>query len=137
MENKNNKGSRIGAFVLLHVLMLIYSLDGIMSKLAGAVPFLSFKFILYYGILIVILGIYAIGWQQVIKRLPLTTAFANKAVTVVWGIIWGALVFKEQITVGKVVGAVLVIAGVVIYAIVDGQEAKELQENMRDGEIDG
>lgn len=137
MENKNNKSSRIWAFVLLHVLMLIYSLDGIMSKLAGAVPFLSFKFILYYGILIVILGIYAIGWQQVIKRLPLTTAFANKAVTVVWGIIWGALVFKEQITVGKVVGAVLVIAGVVIYAIVDGQEAKELQENMRDGEIDG
>lgn len=137
MENKNNKSSRIGAFVLLHVLMLIYSLDGIMSKLAGAVPFLSFKFILYYGILIVILGIYAIGWQQVIKRLPLTTAFANKAVTVVWGIIWGALVFKEQITVGKVVGAVLVITGVVIYAIVDGQEAKELQENMREGEIDG
>ena len=137
MENKNNKSSRIGAFVLLHALMLIYSLDGIMSKLAGAVPFLSFKFILYYGILIVILGIYAIGWQQVIKRLPLTTAFANKAVTVVWGIIWGALVFKEQITVGKVVGAVLVITGVVIYAIVDGQEAKELQENMREGEIDG
>lgn len=137
MENKNKKSSRIGAFVLLHVLMLIYSLDGIMSKLAGAVPFLSFKFILYYGILIVILGIYAIGWQQVIKRLPLTTAFANKAVTVVWGIIWGALVFKEQITVGKVVGAVLVITGVVIYAIVDGQEAKELQENMREGEIDG
>lgn len=137
MENKNKKSSRIGAFVLLHVLMLIYSLDGIMSKLAGAVPFLSFKFVLYYGILIVILGIYAIGWQQVIKRLPLTTAFANKAVTVVWGIIWGALVFKEQITVGKVVGAVLVITGVVIYAIVDGQEAKELQENMREGEIDG
>lgn len=137
MENKNKKSSRIGAFVLLHVLMLIYSLDGIMSKLAGAVPFLSFKFILYYGILIVILGIYAIGWQQVIKRLPLTTAFANKAVTVVWGIIWGALVFKEQITVGKVVGAVLVITGVVIYAIVDGQEAKELQGNMREGEIDG
>lgn len=137
MENKNKKSSRIGAFVLLHVLMLIYSLDGIMSKLAGAVPFLSIKFILYYGILIVILGIYAIGWQQVIKRLPLTTAFANKAVTVVWGIIWGALVFKEQITVGKVVGAVLVITGVVIYAIVDGQEAKELQENMREGEIDG
>lgn len=119
------KNSRVGAFVLLHALLLIYSLDGIMSKLAGTVPFMSFKFILYYGILIFVLGVYAIGWQQVIKRLPLTTAFANKAVTVVWGIIWGSIIFKEQITPGKVAGALLVIVGVVIYAIVDGQEAKE------------
>ena len=32
---------------------------------------------------------YAFGWQQVIKHLPLTTAYANKAVTVVWGILLG------------------------------------------------
>ena len=33
---------------------------------------------------------YAAGWQQVIKHLPLTTAYANKAVTVVWGILAGS-----------------------------------------------
>ena len=53
------------------------------------------------------------------KRLPLTTAFANKAVTVVWGIIWGALFFKEPVTIGKIAGAVLVILGVVLYAYAD------------------
>lgn len=137
MENKEKKKSRVGAFVLLHALLLIYSMDGIMSKLAGVVPFMSAKFILYYGVLIAILGIYAIGWQQIIKRLPLTTAFANKAITVVWGIIWGALIFKEQITVGKVVGALLVVTGVIIYAVVDGQEATIEQDSVKEGENNG
>ena len=47
--------------------------------------------------MVAILGIYAIGWQQVIKRMPLTTAYANKAVTLVWGLVWGLLLFHEQL----------------------------------------
>ena len=94
-------------------------MSGICSKMAAGESFLSFKFCLYYAIIIVLLGFYAIGWQQIIKRLPLTTAFANKAVTVVWGIIWGAVFFHESITVGKIIGAALVITGVVIYARAD------------------
>ena len=68
---------------------------------------------------------YAIGWQQIIKRLPLTTAFANKAVTVVWGIIWGAVFFMSQLLLEKVIGAALVIVGVVIYARADEGEVNE------------
>ena len=49
----------------------------------------------------------------------------NKAVTVVWGIIWGAVFFHESITVGKVIGAALVIVGVVIYARADEGEVNE------------
>ena len=82
-------------------------------------------FCLYYAIIILLLGFYAIGWQQIIKRLPLTTAFANKAVTVVWGIIWGAVFFQEKVTIGKVIGAILVILGVVVYANADGKVKDE------------
>ena len=112
--------------LLLHVMLMLYASGGIFSKLAGAESFLSLKFCIYYGFIIAILGIYAIGWQQVIKRMPLTTAFANKAVTVVWGLIWGAIWFQEQITVGKVVGAVLVMIGVVIFANAD-EEAENVE----------
>ena len=52
--------------------------------------------------------------------MPLTTAFANKAITVVWGIIWGLIFFQERITAGKLLGAALVIAGVALYATADG-----------------
>ena len=74
-----------------------------------------------------LLGLYAIGWQQIIKRLPLTTAFANKAVSVVWGIIWGCLIFKESITIGKVIGAILVVSGVVLYAYSDNDKKDEVE----------
>ena len=70
-----------------------------------------------------ILGVYALAWQQVIKRMPLTTAYANKAVTVVWGMVWGMILFGESITPQKVLGAAVIVAGVVLYAF--SEPAKE------------
>lgn len=102
--------------LITQVLLLFYSAGGIFSKLAAGEQFLSFRFCLYYGLVLLILAGYAIGWQQVIKHLPLITAYANKAVTVVWGIVWGVLFFHEQVTIGKIIGAVLVISGVILYA---------------------
>ena len=108
--------SKIKTLLLLHIMLMIYSMSGICSKLASGEKFLSIKFCVYYGLIIFLLGFYAIGWQQIIKRLPLTTAFANKAVTVIWGIVWGLLFFSEPITIGKIIGAILVVLGVVIFA---------------------
>jgi hypothetical protein len=116
---------KIKLFILLHIILAIYSTSTIFSKLAAGQKFLSFKFCLYYGLIIVLLGFYAIGWQQIIKRMPLTAAFANKAVTVVWGIVWGCIFFNEAITPGKVAGAVLVIVGIVVYALADKEENDE------------
>jgi drug/metabolite transporter (DMT)-like permease len=116
-----NKG-KVKTLFALHIMLMIYSMSGICSKKAAGEDFLSLKFCMYYGMIILLLGFYAIGWQQIIRRLPLTTAFSNKAVTVVWGIIWGVLFFHETVTPGKVIGALLVIAGVVIYANADEEE---------------
>ena len=117
--NKNTK-----TILALNVLLMFFSLGGIFSKLASKQPFLSLKFILCYGALLFIMFVYAIGWQQVIKRLPLTMAYANRAVTIVWGIIWGLLFFNEKLNLGKVIGAVIVIAGVLLY--VTESEEREL-----------
>ena len=54
----------------LHLMLMIYSMSGICSKMASQQHFLSFKFCLFYDIIIFLLGFYAIGWQQIIKRLP-------------------------------------------------------------------
>ena len=109
----------------LHILIAFYSLAGVFSKLASAESFLSIRFCLFYGGVLVLLGVYAIAWQQIIKKLPLTTAFANKAVTMVWGLVWGALIFCEAITPGKLAGVALVIAGVLLFSQAD-KEAEEL-----------
>ena len=106
----------IKTLIGLHGMLMVYSMSGICSKFAAGESFLSARFCIYYAVIIVLLGVYAIGWQQVIKRIPLTTAFANKAVTVVWGIVWGWFFFGESITPGKLIGAGMVIAGVVLFA---------------------
>lgn len=117
------KNRKINSFLTLHVLLIIYSLFGMFSKIASQYTFLSLKFCLCYAVVIVNLGIYAICWQQIIKNMPLVTAFANKAVTIVWGIIWGKLFFDEKITVQKIVGAIIIIIGIV--CVISEKEEKD------------
>jgi len=105
---------KIKPYIFLHVILLLYSCCSIFSKQAALAPFLSFYFFLFYGLVIAILGVYAILWQQVLKLLPLTVAFANKAVTIIWGMIWGAMLFQEAITFKMMFGAAIVILGVII-----------------------
>ncbi|MEG0757474.1 MAG: hypothetical protein RR505_03640, partial [Raoultibacter sp.] len=75
--------------------------------------------------------IYALGWQQIIKRLPLTTAFSNKAATIVWGLIWGVMFFREEITFFKLLGACVVIVGVILYSRADASETADRAEQER------
>lgn len=54
--------------------------------------------------------------------MPLNAAFANRAVTVLWGIVWGIIFFGETITAGKIIGAVLVIVGVISYCMLSKED---------------
>lgn len=108
------KGIVIKDIILLQAVFFIYSINSIVAKLASSQESFSFMFLVYYGLELVILGIYALLWQQIIKKFELSVAYANKAVTLIWGLIWGSLLFKEQITLSKTVGILLVIVGIVI-----------------------
>ncbi|SEW31161.1 Multidrug transporter EmrE [Ruminococcaceae bacterium KH2T8] len=101
--------------ILLHLLIAFFSFGGVCSKMAAGEKFLSPKFCLYYAGLIFILGVYAIAWQQIIKRLPLTFAYANKAVGIIWTMLWGVLIFHEMLTPQKVIGSLVVMAGIILY----------------------
>lgn len=111
---KTEQKKTLISFVVLHVLMLFYSFSGVLSKVASHQKFLSLPFILLYGGMIFILGVYAIVWQQILKNIPLTTAFCNKSVTILWGILWGALFFQEKIKWNMLLGAAIVIVGVIL-----------------------
>ncbi len=115
--------NRCRFFFALHCLLLLFPFGGICGKLAAGQPFLSFNFCLCYAGVIGVLFIYAVGWQQIIGRMQLTTAFANKSVTVIWGLLWGFVFFGENVTSGKLIGSALVICGVVLFAISDRNES--------------
>ena len=110
-------------FPALHLLLLLFSLTTVLSKLAAGEAFLSPRFCLFFGGEFVLLGLYAIGWQQILKRLPLTLAYTNKAVTLVWSMVFGVLLFHETVSIKQVIGCALAVAGVVLFVRADGEEA--------------
>ena len=116
---QRNKLKNLKYYCVLHIVILFYSLSGVCSKLASKEEFLSLKFCMFYAGVIFILGVYAIVWQQILKHIPLTTAFCNKAIGIIWGILWGVLFFKEAIKWNMIVGAVIVIVGVIIVVMSD------------------
>lgn len=108
------KKRKIKILILLQTLLLLYSLGGIFSKFAGQAVFLSVRFFIFYGLVLCVLAVYAVLWQQIIKRVPLVTAYANKAVTVIWGLIWGSIVFGERITTQNIIGALIIMVGIIM-----------------------
>jgi len=119
------KKNNIKTILILHCCLFLFSLSNVCSKQASSYDFLSGKFIIFYSLTILILGIYAIAWQQIIKRMPLSLAFANKAITVVWGLIWGLILFNENITIGKIIGVILLVTGIILYSLADKENIHE------------
>lgn len=112
IEEHNEKRKYV---LVTHAAFAIYSMTGILTKLAAMEEKMSLRFFVCYGGAFCLMGFYAIIWQQIIKRQPLAAAYINKAVVVVWGMVWGVLFFHEQITFGKVAGIVLVVIGIILY----------------------
>ena len=85
----------------------------------------SIEFIFWFGLVFVIMFGYAIIWQQILKRMPLTVAYANRPVTLIWGIIWGALIFGEKVTWNMIAGAAIIFAGIYLVTGEDSEKGGE------------
>lgn len=118
-----------GAFILLQIALIIVSFGAVCSKMAGRQEFLSIPFFAFYGALILILFVYAILWQQILKRISLVVAYACRGIGIIYAILWGVLFFKEEITWKMIAGAVLVLIGVYIFIFGEIKNSKKKDEN--------
>ena len=107
-------GKKITDIMLLQAVIIIFSITSVLAKFASEQEFLSGGFILFYGLEVIVLGIYAVCWQQIIKRFDISVAYANKATVLLWGAVWSRLIFKEVQSPRQFAAMGLVIAGVVI-----------------------
>ena len=96
---------------VIQAAVCLYTVSGIAAKLASNHAFLSVGFILCYGMEIAVLGVYAIIWQQIIKRVDISIAYANRAMAIFWSMLWAFLLFKEQITAQNLLGVALIFVG--------------------------
>ena len=96
-----NKLSNLKNIALLQGVIIIYTISSVMSKQASAHGEQLFLFLFFFGLEFVLLGIYAVLWQQMIKRFELSVAYANRSMAVVWSMVWAVVFFHNTITIKK------------------------------------
>lgn len=106
------KSKGIKDYVHLYLAFLLFSITSIMNKLASGYSLFSLSFLLFYGLGLLILMIYAVLWQRVLVRFDLSVAYANRPVVTILEVLWGVLLFRESLTWNMVLGAGIIFIGI-------------------------
>lgn len=114
MKEKSGLAVPPKALLLLHGTLLLYAAVSVFAKLAGtALSQRDTPMTLWMlGLEFVVLAVYSLLWQQVLKRMPLNFAYSNKGVCTLWTCLFGLLFFGESLTWGKAAGILVVLVGV-------------------------
>lgn len=110
-DKKEMINSKIKHFSILYLAFFIYSFVSVFAKVASKQDTI-FKMLFYMGIEICLLGMYALIWQQALKRIPLIVAMASKGITVIIALVWAVVFFGEHITARNIIGAIMIILGI-------------------------
>ncbi len=102
--------------VVLVGINMLYACVGICTKMASMQPTGSWTYLLWFGGAVAIIGIYALLWQQVLRRIELSTAYMFKGTTLIFTMLIAALLFGEVITIPNIIGSVVIIIGIVLLA---------------------
>ena len=107
----------------LQLIVILYTMAGIMAKLAslGSSPVRLMFFLLLD---VFFLGVYAFFWQKIIKVLPLSVAYANRAMSLLWSAVWAGIIFGEEITVKQWLAIALVVLGTLLVNL-EGERENE------------
>ena len=102
--------------IILHINIMMFSFTGIFSKLTansiGKNGIFSIYTFIFAGLILINCGIYAVFWQQNLKHFDVNIAYAHRSVYNIWSLLWYVLVFSEKITIGNVLGTILIIIGI-------------------------
>ena len=95
---------------------MLYARVGICTKKAALQSPMSWWYWLWFAGAVAVIGIYAMLWQQVLKRIELGTAYMFKGTSLIFTMLIAALLFGEAITVPNIIGSVIIIVGIVFLA---------------------
>ncbi len=104
--------SNFSTYVWMHIGLLIYSIGLVFSKYAARYSWLTIQFLMCILLMTVFLLGFALIWQQILKKIPLSTALLNAEVCLIWTSLFGAFLFKEALSLKLFAGIGLILAGV-------------------------
>lgn len=110
MQDPRRETFKLG--LITQFFVFVFALAMIAQKYAGLHEFPSMIFIVSFGASLFFNFVYAIAWQQILKRLPLAEAYSHRSMTVLWSLLFGYILFQESITIPMLLGSVLIVAGV-------------------------
>jgi len=108
-----NKPAMISALIGANML---YACVGICTKMASLQQMFSWRYFLWFGGAVAIIGLYAVLWQQILRRVELSTAYMFKGTTLIFTMLIAALLFGESITLPNILGSVIIITGITLLA---------------------
>lgn len=102
--------------ILVITSFLIYSSSGIFTKIASQQELFSLACFTCFAGAIVIMVIFAVLWQKILKIMPLNKAFLCKSMCVIITMIYAYLIFDETVTISNCIGAMLIIGGLTVLS---------------------
>ena len=112
LDNFLNKRRNIVFLAIVAVFM--ESLTSPCLKLGGRYPFMSPGYIAWFCLAVLILCFYAVCWQLILEKLPLTTAYLRRGFSYILIFVWATLIFHEAITWKQILGIAVITVGMVI-----------------------
>ncbi len=134
---KKSRGLEVSPvwFLALHLSLVVNSVQGVFSKLAGKQRPMSFFWIMCFGAMFLTMLVFAVAWQQVLKHMSLTFAFTNKPITIIWGLIWGVLVFGEHVSWNMLLGSAVILIGIMVGVSGGSDAGKKKEDGSADKEV--
>lgn len=95
---------------------LLYACVTLFTKFAAQQEFMSMSYCLALCGAIGVMGAYAVCWQQVLKRINLSTAYMFKGTSLIFVMLLAFAFFGEAITLMNIIGTCVIIVGIALYA---------------------
>lgn len=108
--------TKFATYSSLVAVNLLYACVTIFTKYASQHTFMSAKYLLGLCGAVGVMGIYAVCWQQILRRVELSTAYMFKGTSLIFVMLFAFALFGEQITLNNIIGACVIIVGIVLYA---------------------
>lgn len=108
--------TKLATYSSLIVINLLYAGVTLFTKYASQQEMGSVAYCLGLAGAIGVMGLYAICWQLILKQVELSTAYMFKGTSLIFIMLFAFALFGEPITIMNIIGAVVIITGITLFA---------------------
>ena len=108
--------TKLATYSSLVGINLLYACVTLFTKYASQQEMGSVAYCLGLAGAIAVMGAYAICWQQILKRVELSTAYMFKGTSLIFIMLFAFALFGELIAMMNIIGAAVIITGIALFA---------------------